>query len=66
MDKISISPFFDVEPNIHNKVRTKPHDEKGLENLSQYIIRNAFSLEKMHYLKETGKVLYRPRCFMGI
>ena len=28
--------------NVHNEVRIKPDDEKGMEKLSQYIIRNAF------------------------
>lgn len=51
--------------NIHNEVRIKPHDEKGLENLSQYIIRNTFSLEKMQYLHNTGKVLYRSKMSHG-
>lgn len=31
--------------NIHNEVRISPNDEKGMENLAQYIIRNTFSLE---------------------
>lgn len=29
--------------NVHNQVRIKPDDEKGIENLYQYIIRNTFS-----------------------
>lgn len=35
--------------NVHNEVRIKPKDEQGVENLSQYIIRNAFSLEKLKF-----------------
>ena len=31
--------------NVHNEVRIKPKDEHGLENLSQYIIRNATFFE---------------------
>ena len=32
--------------SVHNKVRIKPGDEKGIENLAQYIIRKTFSLSK--------------------
>ncbi len=35
--------------SVHNEVRIKTDDEKGIENLAQYIIRNAFSLAKLQY-----------------
>jgi len=35
--------------NIRNEVRIESDDDKGMENLSQYIIRNTFSLEKLKY-----------------
>ncbi len=42
---------------MHNQVRIKPGDEKGVENLSQYIIRNTFSLEKLKYEERTASVI---------
>ena len=47
--------------SVHNKVRIKPGDEKGIENLSQYIIRNAFSLAKLQYDEGAASVIYRSR-----
>lgn len=47
--------------NVHNQVRIKPDGEKGMENLSQYIIRNAFSLEKLKYDTGDSSVIYRSR-----
>ena len=47
--------------NVYNKVRSKPDDEKGIENLSQYIICNTFSLKKLKYEKRTSSVLYRSK-----
>ena len=35
------------------------------EALSQYIIRNTFSLEKMSYIEETGTVIYHSRMSRG-
>lgn len=33
--------------HVHNEVLIKPDDEKSIENLSQYIIRNILSFEKV-------------------
>ncbi len=43
--------------NVHNEVRIKPDDEKGMENLSQYIIRNTFSLAKLNYKEGDSSVI---------
>jgi len=51
--------------NVHNEVRIKPEDETGIENLSQYIIRNAFSLEKVKYEEGDSSVIYRSRMSHG-
>ena len=51
--------------SVHNKVRIKPGDEQGVENLVQYIIRNTFSLAKINYIEETGTVVYRSRMSHG-
>jgi len=47
--------------SVHNEVRIQPGDTKGIENLSQYIIRNTFSLNKLSYVESTGTVIYRSR-----
>lgn len=51
--------------NVHNEVRIKPEDEKGIENLSQYIIRNTFSLEKLKYEEGDSLVIYRSKMTHG-
>jgi len=51
--------------NVHNEVRIKPNDEKGMENLSQYIIRNTFSLEKLRYDTGDSAVIYRSKMTHG-
>ncbi|HBH30207.1 MAG: hypothetical protein N839_0006585 [Desulfofustis sp. PB-SRB1] len=35
--------------SVHNEVRIAPDDAKAIENLSQYSIRNSYSLEKLKY-----------------
>jgi hypothetical protein len=51
--------------NVHNQVRIKPNDDKGIENLSQYIIRNSFSLEKLKYEEGDSSVIYRSKMTHG-
>lgn len=51
--------------SVHNKMRIKPDDEKGIENLSQYIIRNTFSLAKLGYNDGTPTVIYRSKTSHG-
>ena len=51
--------------SVHNGVRVARDDEKGREALSQYIIRNTFSLEKMSYIEETDTVIYHSRMSRG-
>ncbi|MEE4164456.1 MAG: transposase [Desulfocapsaceae bacterium] len=47
--------------SVHNEVRIKPDDDKGIENLSQYILRNSFSLEKLMYEEGDSSVIYRSK-----
>ena len=47
--------------NVHNEVRIKPNDELGMDNLSQYIVRNTFSLEKPKYELGDSSVIYRSK-----
>lgn len=51
--------------SVHNEVRIKPDDAKGIENLSQYIIRNTFSLEKLKYSAGDASVIYRSKMTHG-
>ena len=51
--------------NVHNQVRIMPGDERGLENLAQYIIRNAFSLEKLNYYEKNDSVIYHSKMTHG-
>jgi len=40
-------------------------EKKGIENLSQYIIRNAFSLVKLQYDQGASSVIYRSKMTHG-
>jgi acyl-[acyl carrier protein]--UDP-N-acetylglucosamine O-acyltransferase len=40
-------------------------DKAGQEALAQYIMRNAFSEEKITYIEDTGQVLYRSNMTHG-
>ncbi len=51
--------------SVHNQVRIKPDDDQGIENLSQYIIRNTFSLEKLKYKEGDSSVIYRSKMTHG-
>ena len=41
--------------------RIFPQDETAMENLARYIIRASFSQERMQYLAEPSKVVYRAK-----
>jgi hypothetical protein len=41
--------------------RLFPQDETAMENLARYIIRASFSQERMQYLAEPSKVVYRAK-----
>ena len=47
--------------NIHNEVEIKADDDKGKENLAQYIIKAPISQERMIYDKEKQKVFYKSK-----
>jgi hypothetical protein len=51
--------------SVHNEVRIKPDDDKGIENLSQYIIRNTFSLEMLKYEEGDSSAIYRSKMSHG-
>jgi hypothetical protein len=47
--------------NIHNELQIDADDEKGKENLAQYIIKAPISQERMIYDKENQKVIYKSK-----
>lgn len=51
--------------SVHNRVRVRRDDDGGREDMTQYIIRNTFSVEKLTYIKETATVIYRSKMTHG-
>jgi len=51
--------------SVHNEVRIKQDDAKGIENLCQYIVRNTFSLEKLKFEEGDSSVIYRSMMSHG-
>ncbi|MCF8083149.1 MAG: transposase [Deltaproteobacteria bacterium] len=47
--------------NVFCGPRIRPGVEKAMENLARYIIRASFSRERMTYIPEESKVVYRSR-----
>lgn len=51
--------------SVHNGVRIKRDDEKGMTALAQYIIRSPFSLAKLSYNVDSGMIVYHSRMSHG-
>ena len=51
--------------NVYNQVRIKPDDEHGIENLSQYIFRNTFSLGKLKFEAGDSSIINCTRMTHG-
>ncbi|KAA3593402.1 MAG: transposase [Candidatus Scalindua sp. AMX11] len=51
--------------SVHNGSRIARDDEEGKEAISQYIIRNTFSLEKLTYNEKTNTVIYQSKMTPG-
>jgi hypothetical protein len=47
--------------NVYFGPRVQPGEEEAMENLAQYIIRASFSQERMTYVTEEFRVLYRSK-----
>ena len=47
--------------NVYSGPRIQPGDEEAMENLARYIIRASFSQERMTYIPEESRVLYRSK-----
>jgi hypothetical protein len=51
--------------SVYAGTRIARDDKVGQEALAQYIMRNAFSEEKITYIEDTGQVLYRSNMTHG-
>jgi hypothetical protein len=47
--------------NVFCGKRISPKDDTAMENLARYIIRPSFSQERMTYLDQEGKVIYKAK-----
>jgi hypothetical protein len=47
--------------NVYSGPRIQPAEEEAVENLARYIIRASFSQDRMTYIPEQSKVLYRSK-----
>jgi len=51
--------------SVHAGNRIARHDHDGQKALAEYILRNAFSEQKITYIEDSGKVLYRSAMTHG-
>ena len=47
--------------NVYCTDRIYPRDTKSMENLARYIIRASFSQERLNYISEASKVIYKSK-----
>jgi hypothetical protein len=47
--------------NVHCGPRIQPCDEEAMERIARYIIRASFSQERMTYIADESKVVYRSK-----
>ncbi len=47
--------------NVHCGPRIQPGDEEAMDNIARYIIRASFSQERMTYIPDESKVIYRSK-----
>jgi hypothetical protein len=47
--------------NVHCGPRIHPGDEEAMENLARYVVRASFSQERMTYIPDESKVVYRSK-----
>ena len=51
--------------SVHAGNQIARDDREGQKALAEYILRNAFSEQKITYIEDTGKVLYRSAMTHG-
>ncbi|GAH18810.1 unnamed protein product, partial [marine sediment metagenome] len=56
-----ISSWCHTDFNIYCTDRIYPRETKFMENLARYIIRASFSQERMKYVSEASKVIYKSK-----
>ena len=47
--------------NVYCTERIYPRETKSIENLARYIIRASFSQERLNYIREDSKVIYKSK-----
>jgi hypothetical protein len=47
--------------NVHCGPRIQSGDEEAMENLARYVVRASFSQERMTYIPEESRVVYRSK-----
>jgi len=47
--------------NVHCGPRIQPADQDALENIARYVVRASFSQERMTYVPDEAKVIYRSK-----
>jgi hypothetical protein len=47
--------------NVHCGPRIQPGDQDALENIARYVVRASFSQERMTYVPDAAKVIYRSK-----
>ena len=47
--------------NVFCRPKIQPGDENAMENLARYIVRASFSQERMTYVPEEDKVVYKSK-----
>ncbi len=51
--------------NLDTSVRVRARDTTGRENISRYLIRAPFSVEKVRYWPKEGRVIYKTKMVKG-
>jgi len=47
--------------NVHFGPRIQPDDKEAMENLARYVVRASFSQERMTYIPDESKVVYKSK-----
>ena len=47
--------------NVFCGPRIQPGNDQAMENLARYIVRASFSQERMNYVRDESKVIYRSK-----
>ncbi len=56
-----ISSWYHSGFNVYCGERIYPRSVQSMENLARYIIRASFSQERMNYIVEESKIIYKSK-----